>query len=114
MEKNFREVIMNIKEGEVWECGNKIIEMFQGNIMLRITNGKHFDEYVSTCMSGVYKLKRNECTFVEAFEAYENGKEIESLITKTKYLKSGYCEGQEDANFLLGMKEIRGKWYINN
>lgn len=128
MEKTFREVIRDIKEGEVWEnSGNRIERIFineQGNI--QFTGNETFSINYSTCVNPdtLYKLQRKEYTFCEAFEAYEKGKEIEDR-SRVKYKKingvdhykldyaSNFCTRADEDDYWLGFKEIRGKWYIN-
>lgn len=68
-----------------------------------------------------FKLQRKECTFQEAFKAYEEGKEIESCFTGTKYKfeKLIYFYKRKNIedwqpNGEMQLNEIRSKWYINN
>lgn len=120
MEKTFREVIRDIKEGEVWErniiSGNIKIKLEDDFIMIWKDN-----ELVFT-FGNKYKFKTNkeEYTFEEAFKAYEEGKEIMSLVTNYFY------KNTQDGNFYkrntesfyknhndnFTIDEIRGKWYI--
>lgn len=75
MEKTFREVIADIKEGEVWELDQFEIECYKtGTIVIRSTlTGKVFGFE----KKDRFKLQRKQYTFEEAFKAYEEGKEIE-------------------------------------
>ena len=78
MGKTFREVIADIKPGEVWESDIKIIKCTNdGNISVRSKiDGK--TEIMNFNKCNLYRLQRKEYTFEEAFKAYEKGKEIES------------------------------------
>ena len=103
MEKTFREVIADIKEGEVWENENRKITINDlGEIFIKdkITGLRSFNPKVK------YKLQRREYTFEEAFKAYEEGKEIQSASTDKIYHK--------EKDFLFASYEISKKWYINN
>lgn len=120
-EKTFREVIADIKEGEVWESHcKKIIGFKDGDFEIRDNDGHKFGNAVSIRSANKYRLKRKECNFEEAFKAYEEGKEIESCYSQYKYKKEGgldlYSKTENEwygeDNFEID--EIRGKWYINN
>ena len=131
-ELTFKEVIANIKEGEVWEsvqsCFQLIeISCLEGRIKFKL-EGVFVDKTdyaVNAVDTGIgngqtFKLKRKEYTFEEAFKAYEQGKEIESIYSKYKFKKENEVdlytrEGKEwyqEGNFEID--EIRGKWYIND
>ena len=115
-EKTFREVIADIKEGEIWDSGYKEIRLYNGEIMI-VSKDSSFSMvfYDST----KYKLKRQLYSFEEAFKAYEEGKEIESVYSLHRYKKEN---GEDVAIFIADWQEfdyfelyeIRGKWYINN
>lgn len=123
-ELTFKEVIANIKEGQIWESDIKIIKCSNnGNISVRSKSDIN-SQIMNFNKDNLYKLKREEYTFQEAFKAYEEGKEIESVETKRIFMKdnaqdkvffsdtiewlsSDLCAG-------LSMREIRNKWYINN
>lgn len=116
-ELTFREVIANIKEGEVWESDIKIIKCsINGNISVRskIDNNSQIMNFNK---DNLYKLKREEYTFQEAFKAYEEGKEIESCYTATKFCENEYLKNDVYSDWKLGVRfkvdEIKGKWYIN-
>ena len=122
MEKTFREVIADIKEGEVWEDENFIL-MLTFDKKIRITHKEGFDDCVAIYIdiNSKFKLKREEYTFAEAFKAYEEGKEIESLESRYKYKQNEMFFNSTvgwhdfyDHNGIFSLKEIRGKWYINN
>lgn len=128
-ELTFREVIANIKEGEVWETvkeqyGIRKVWMLHGD--LRIENNT---DKAITCIdsNGKFKLQRKQYTFQEAFKFFEEGKEIESCngttyrldkateevhIIETQYENRTtiYCFG----DVLFRCDEIQGKWYIND
>ena len=122
MEKTFKEVIKDIKEKEIWENENFIL-MLTFDKKIRITHKEGFDNCVAIYIdiNSKFKLKREEYTFTEAFKAYEEGKEIESLESGDKYkgnkvflnLIGGWHDFHND-NGMFSLKEIRGKWYINN
>lgn len=125
MEKTFREVIADIKEGEVWENSYKEIRRYPGGIkILHKDKGRHTPAmYMAD--SHKFKLQRKEYTFEEAFKAYEEGKEIENILTGLK-IKASVREGwdilpiingelEEDVfSKTLSIEEVRTKWYINN
>ena len=121
MRKTFREVIADIKEGEVWESHcKKIIGFKDGDFEIRDNDGHKFGNAVSIRSANKYRLKRKEYTFEEAFKAYEEGKEIESRYNHYKYKKidgvDAYSKTKNDLYKAdsFGINEIRGKWYINN
>lgn len=102
MEKTFREVIADIKEGEVWVNVTAPISF----IRLREDGVLDFNKNEGINLNVKYKLKRKEYTFEEAFKAYEEGKEIQSASTDKIYHK--------EKDFLFASYEISKKWYINN
>ena len=118
-EKTFREVITDIKEGEVWEnLGAKIIKDSDSIQMLGFSNFMCFMD-----SSKIFKLQRKEYTFEEAFKAYEEGKEIESCEGPYRYKKQNGNDAYFDTfakawwsgePITISLQEIRGKWYINN
>lgn len=120
----FREVIANIEEGEIWESKTSYIGKRKG--VIDIWDNKPYNTVKSIFDDTLFKLKRKQYTFQEAFECFEEGKEIESTygtkykfdktteevtITETQYANrtSIYCF--EDT--LFRCDEIQGKWYIN-
>ena len=106
-ELTFREVIANIKEGEVWENDTeRIIGLSFGRIEIEWLKG---DRNIINLNLG-YTIKRPQYTFQEAFEAFEKGKEIKSC--ESGYIYNTTEEGVEDRLF-YGY-EIQGKWYIND
>lgn len=103
MKKTFREVIADIKKGEVWEClGIKITKDSDSIQMLGFGKNTIFMD-----SSKIFNLQRKEYTFEEAFKAYEEGKEIESCFSGQKFRIYSW----ED---VFNAKEIKEKWYINN
>lgn len=120
MEKTFREVIADIKEGEVWECRSKYIQRFADGIQIYHKEKGKSTPSMLMRNNDKFKLQRKEYTFEEAFKAYEEGKEIESCYSQCKYKKEGgldlYSKTENEwygeDNFEID--EIRGKWYINN
>lgn len=134
-EKTFRKVIATIKEGEVWESVQKCFQLkeisciegmikfkLEGVFVEKTDNLNNVD--TGEGRGQTFKLQRKEYTFEEAFKAYEEGKEIESceecrfkLIDKDTTLIID-CVGDEmeysNKRELFSVKEIRGKWYINN
>ena len=122
IEKSFREVIADIKEGEVWEhLGIKIIKDSDSIQMLGFGNNTIFMD-----SSRIFNLQRKEYTFEEAYKKAKEGVEIESLESSIKYKK--YDEntfmfkdkdmddfsGIDNDGALFSVDEINGKWYINN
>ena len=125
MEKTFREVIKEIKPGEVWENGCGKIECTDDTITI-VSNYKFYTDVLKISEENLYTLERKEYTFEEAFKAYEEGKEIESIIDKVKFKK------KDDAQFfykfeqmekwdimdedisIFSIDAIRDKWYIND
>ena len=130
IEKTFREVIRDIKEGEVWENPeNRVRRIYingKGNIAFE-GNEIDFSINSSTCVdpNSIYKLQRKEYTFEEAFKAYEEGEEIEDYagvkykkidgIDHYKLERETDFNAKADANdYWFSFDEIRGKWYIND
>lgn len=120
----FQEVIANIKDGEVWVSGAKIIEMVEGRIQVSRKDGKEFDSCLISFSGKVkyrlkYRVGEKEYSFTEAFRAYEEGKEIESIHSGYRYKKvngvdlytRGGKEWYEEDDFEID--EIREAWYIN-
>ena len=132
-ELTFREVIANIKEGEVWErvddeyISNRI-ELKNGQLnQYNFWNGKMdltLKEAGLILDKTLYKLKRPQYTFQEAFKAFEEGKEIESCENGFKFkiyedtvrIKGGcYKVLYECLKVkIFSIEEILGGWYIND
>lgn len=114
-ELTFKEVIANIKEGEVWVSNTAPISF----IRLRANGVLDFNQNEGINLKCKYILERKKYSFTEAFKAYEEGKEIESIHSGYRYKKVNgvdlYTRGgkewyEEDA---FEMDEIREDWYIN-
>ena len=69
-ELTFKEVIANIKEGEVWESEEKIIRKISGAIVIGLKDKENIGSEMGFLDNVKYKLKRKEYTFEEAFKAY--------------------------------------------
>lgn len=124
MEKTFKEVIADIKEGEVWEshCKRIICNQF-GDLKIENISKEGFGPYILVNPNNTFKLKRKEYTFEEAFKAYEEGKEIESCKYRYKKindeilyinLEKGYKDTLKEVQMFFTLEEIKGKWYIND
>ena len=114
MSKTFKEVIADIKEGEVWESCGKEIKLYN-NGSISITNkGVSINEVDKMILNNErkYILKRKKVTFTKAFKAYEEGKEIESCATTRQYNKERETQYVINTS-LMAIEEIRGEWYIN-
>ena len=116
IEKTFREVIAMIKEGEVWKSVQscfqlKEISCTSGQINFEL-EGVFIDRdnnnsiFTGLGAGQTFKLQRKEYTFEEAFKAYEEGKEIQSISSDKIY--------QKERDYLFASYEISKKWYINN
>lgn len=136
-EKTFREVIADIKEGEVWESAQncfqlKEIRCVEGRVKFKL-EGVFVEktEGLNNVDTGegsgqTFKLQRKQCSFAEAFKAFEEGKEIESCEGSCyKYKRMNNSEFvfiKENEHWLefaeheevFSFNEIRGKWYIND
>lgn len=114
-ELTFKEVIANIKEGEVWVNNTAPIRF----IRLRANGALDFNENEGINLECKYILERKKYSFTEAFKAYEEGKEIESIHSGYRYKKvngvdlytRGGKEWYEEDDFEID--EIREEWYIN-
>lgn len=125
MEKTFREVIADIKDGEVWEGRSKYIKRFANGIQIYHKEKGKSTPSMLMSNNDKFKLQRKEYSFAEAFKAYEEGEEIEDY-TGTKYKKidgmdhyksrcdDKYCTKAEEYDYWFGFDEVRNPWYINN
>lgn len=123
MEKTFREVIADIKEGEVWENDYKTIKCNSDGIQIFHKQRSRLTPSMIMFDKDKFKLQRKEYTFEEAFKAYEEGKEIQSclgdrfvkdrntiiLADKCGNIKNHFSEDDE----IFSVYEIRNEWYIN-
>ena len=122
-ELTFREVIANIKEGQVWENKSQRVSKIyinkSGNNQLEGEDNS-FSSNFSTCVGPdvKYKLQRKEYTFEEAFKAYEEGEEIESIKSGCKYKGGKFKLNNQFSEWLplrsIPIEEIEGEWYIND
>lgn len=125
-ELTFREVIANIKEGEVWEGKYKKIYIQNSKLFVENINS-NFDGVIAVgfVLDEIYKLKRKKYSFTEAFKAYEEGKEIESRYGGQKLKKENekdYCFDYEKGKYVplsfdetfFDITNIRSEWYIND
>lgn len=124
-ELTFKEVITNIKEGEIWKNENYIIKYLHGTISIKTKNGEVFNG-IAFCDDVLFTLQRKQYTFEEAFKSFNNGKEIESCISNFKYRiynnKTISVTGltydkkrlvsKDENNFTVN--EVQNKWYIND
>ncbi|MDC4245697.1 hypothetical protein [Clostridium perfringens] len=124
-ELTFKEVVVNIKEDEVWESNEISIFKTKDNISIDWKNGS--DNGVLIFDDEKFRLKRKEYNFEEAFKSFKKGKEIESEYgTKYKFDKTSFevtiIETQyEDKTSIYSFEdtlfrcdEIQNKWYIND
>lgn len=120
-ELTFKEVITNIKEGEVWENNkmNLVIKLIEGRIYIGDRYDNEVDGFIGQYipLTLKFELQRKKYSFEEAFKALEEGKEIESCYTATKFCENEYLENNVYSDWKLGVRfkvdEIKGKWYIN-
>ena len=119
-ELTFKEVIANIKDGEVWENASLARNLKEINRKGRLIRFVFTDtDRVSFAIynDDTFILQRKEYSFEEAFKAYEEGKEIESCYTATKFCENEYLKNDVYSDWKLGVRfkvdEIKGKWYIN-
>lgn len=129
MVKTFQEVIRDIKNGEVWvTCAYDNLEEIRrigDRICFEFTPSRNGVNIGST-YPAKYKLEeRKQYDFEEAWRAYEEGKEIESVEREHKYKKvlneDYFCDADENIvacrerlNLTFTLDEIRGKWHIND
>lgn len=121
-ELTFKEVITNIKEDEVWESNDISIFKTKDDISIDWKNGS--DNGVLIFDDEKFKLKRKEYDFGKAFESFEKGKEIKSVVSgkcfKIRDSVSVYIAKDKTINTvndeirLFTHNEIRGKWYVND
>lgn len=121
-ELTFKEVIVNIKEDEVWESNDISIFKTKDDISIDWKNGG--DNGVLIFDDEKFKLKRKQYNFEEAFKFFEKGREIESVVSrkcfKIRDSVSVYITKDKTINTvndeirLFTHNEISGKWYIND
>lgn len=126
-ELTFKEVIANIKEGEVWENNkmNLVIKLIEGRIYIGDRYDNEVDGFIGQYipLTLKFELQRKKYSFEEAFKAYEEGKEIESKefkykkingIDSFKLIREKYGWNECEDGFEIHLDEIRDKWYIND
>ena len=128
-EKTFREVIADIKEGEVWETPHIRIYHVESNDNIVIEDKEGDKRFRFTMVSKVkFKLQRKEYTFTEAFKALQEGKVIKSCINERTFEKEVNgtrvkCKDFKssidgilvtDGQVLFSVDELTGKFYIND
>lgn len=121
-ELTFKEVIANIKEGEVWESDVSYISKRKG--VVDIWDNKPSKTVKSILDDALFILQRKQYSFEEAFKSFEKGREIESVVSrkcfKIRDSVSVYITKDKTINTvndeirLFTHNEIRGKWYIND
>lgn len=118
--KNFREVIRDIKEGEVWENKNFLIELNENEIEIRHKKGFDCDTIgIIFNDNRLFSLKQQPVTFEEVLNsdkrcrveyAFDNGIEVETEYDDFDIIT---CELSTDFE-AEQLKEIikNGKWYL--
>lgn len=117
--KTFKEVIRDIKEGEVWESYAKTIKLYKNGAIEIIEKGGRRQSCFSFNDSNKFNLRRLKVSFTEALESFKKGKEIESVYGKNKYRQSEMNmfvneEYFESCRPCISMNELTEEWYINN
>ena len=93
--KTFKQVIADIKEGEVWRNTNsdsrisriEFNQDFKTIVFYGNEEGVSGNSLCATNLTDKFTLQRKKYTFTEAFKAYEEGKEIESCESEYKHAK---------------------------
>ena len=124
--KTLREVIVTIKDDEVWENKTEFIKrIYLDKFGQLVFEYKHHAIDRRVCilkdLDIVYTLKSKKVAFIEAFKAYEEGKEIESTKSRNKYQiidgtdKYSLFGSKDIENYceFFTLEEIRGEWFIN-
>ena len=129
MVKTYREVLQDIRPGEIWEC----IESDSIIRAIRYYKDKAIEmECTPSSQSGIFyvdidkkfRLKKDEVEFEDAIKALKEGKTIESCETSSLYKIKRRCMDDTiltskqnspswldlDCNFKT--KEVLGKWCI--
>lgn len=119
----FREVIANIKEGEIWESEDKLIGCEPQGIRIK-EKDKAGDIEMRFQNETKFTLQRNKVSFQEALESLIEGYEIESVISGFKYKygdkyiiktdgKYRFLGNYGDRAELFSLQESLNEWYIN-
>ena len=129
-ELNFKDVITNIKEGEVWLSSvYEIRKDKEGLQIKRLDKNVEQDDGIPFMYfydsNHTFTLQRKQYTFEEAFKALEEGKQIESVISRRGFKSRDICskyilfdseivDRVNDEFRLFSCNEIRGRWYIKD
>ena len=132
-ELTFKEVITNIKKGEVWKSIFKTVKLHEnGDIEIKNKDGDKVNSMLLSEGNLFTLQERKEYTFEEAFKYFEKGMEIESCVDKTRFKTGHYCDvkviwcfnyqeevrtykdSYEDDATIFNLQQIRGKWYVND
>ncbi len=117
---NFKEVIINIKEGEVWENSNKEIRTnIHGDIFIEGKRGNNLITVIEK--EDLFTLQYKEVPVLEAMEAFDKeGKTIYCVYKGYKedkeYIET-YIPEEDNSlgeNDLTPYMIINGKWYIKD
>lgn len=129
MVKTYREVLQDIRPGEIWEC----IESDSIIRAIRYYKDEGLEmEYTTFSQSGIFyvdidkkfRLKKDEVEFEDAVKALKEGKTIESCETSSLYKIRRRCmddtilTSKQDSPSWLDLdcnfktKEVLGKWCI--
>ncbi|WP_195264525.1 hypothetical protein [Clostridium sp. 1001275B_160808_H3] len=122
VELTFKEVVANIKEGEVWEnasLARNLKEINRKGRLIRFVFTDTDRGSFAIDNDDTFILQRKEYIFQEAFKAYEEGKEIESISYRYKIINEqdkyySKLEKEWIDNDTFDVDEIKGKWYIND
>ena len=117
---NFAEVMNHILDGQTWSNGTLAITKEQHGISIKVGDVP----YIFTNDHKEFRLQkpRKQVSFNEAFEQYEEGKEIISLVSNERYKKidgndklwCGFDNKWVDNDFEMELVEIRGKWIVKD
>lgn len=110
MERDFLEVMRDIKPGETWECTDNQCDIKSISVLklgCLVIDKHNTSDRLAIPAHIKFKLLRDRYSFTEAFESYEQGKEIESVEFGFKHSKTNSKE------LSFQPYEIRGEWYIN-
>ena len=115
--KTFKEVITDIKEGEVWKGDIVSIRKLNNYIDIEVKGG--FKEGVSIRDDLKFELQRKKYSFYEVMKEYEKGGVVMESLISGKKIKCDRGEDytllgeQEIQGMVLTGKEIKGEWFIN-
>lgn len=117
---SFAEVMNHILDGQTWSDGTVSITKEEDGVTIEFND----TTLIFTNDYKDFRLQRpkEELSFNEAFELYEQGKEIESLVSEERYKKredgtdmiwDDFDEDWIRNDFEFELREIRGKWIVN-